>query len=365
MPIDKSNAIYWEIRMSEEIIFYKRRIFWWVCGLPSLLSCFYLFVLATPRYVSEAVVRVYTSSPETDASGGGMIGEIGGGSSISSGAYIFKKYIQSWDMFQILGVKKLYNHWSKGDFISHFGGILTLFSANDMKLWAYYKNHVLVKLDEVSGLLIIKVHGYSADFVCNLNHEIIEQAQNKLLQSYIKADQAERDMLSQKLLEDRNKLRSDLDNISLLQKSAGISDLKSEYQAVLESLSEAQKERIIVKTKASATQFLAERGEKIAALKVQLASLDEDIAAQRKEIASQADVYKKYEEAESNVQEDIRNIMLDEQSLLESFRSSLKHAYYIDVIEEPIHPTNPTRPRALYWAAILFFTSFVIYLLVK
>lgn len=142
----------------EKVIFYKKRLFWYICGAPSFLSGFYLFLWATPRYESEAIVRVYESgSSAADSAGGAGASMMGSGAGISSGSYILKDYLASWDLFRRADDKALRDQWGKGDIVSRFGGVTSLFSKNEMRLWNYYKARVTRNIDEESGLVHINV----------------------------------------------------------------------------------------------------------------------------------------------------------------------------------------------------------------
>ncbi|MCX8666314.1 hypothetical protein J3T99_01550 [Acetobacteraceae bacterium B3987] len=348
---------------SLERIFYRKKIFWWSCGIPSLVSALYLLIWATPRYESTAILRVYEAEQNSQSSGGGMEGI--GGSTASPGSYVLTKYVASWDAFQALQPDRLKKHWEQGDWPSSFGGPLTLFSSNQMRLWSYYQRHVTAKVDENSGLITLNVDSYSPDFSWNLNKEVLELARKKLAESGIKADQAEHDMLVHKIGSDRNRLNDDLDKIAALQKRAGIPDLKSDYQILINGLAAVEKERISVDTRAAATAFLAARGQQIETLRTQLSALDNEIARQRNNISKKSATYKEYGRLEAAAEQDSKLIMLDEQSLLESEQNSIRHAYYIDEVESPVHPTDATRPLALMWILIIFVVSFVIYLIIK
>lgn len=351
--------------MGAETIFYKKKMFWWICGIPSLVSCFYLFIWATPRYESTAVVRVYGAGQDSSGSGSAAMEGMGGAGTASSGSYVLAQYIASWDAFQKLDPEKLQQHWSSGDLISRFGGPLSLFSSNKMRLWGYYQYRVKPSFNEESGLLTLTVDGYSSDFVTQLNKDLLDFSREKLAHSGTKADQAEYAMLLRKIHTDNESLDADLERISALQKKAGISDLKSAYQDVLSTLSATERARVDIGTRAAATAFLAERGQQIEVLKTQLSSLDREIAKQKDTVARQSSVYKAYNQAEERVDQDIKNIVLDEKNMLENEKSIIRDAYYLDVIEEPVHPTNPTRPLALMWTAIILCVSFILYLIVK
>ena len=151
-------------------IFYKRKLFWWICGGPSLCIAFYFFVWATPRYQSVSILRVYKYS--ISSSGISSVA-IGGG---SAGAYALKYIIGSWECFHAMDPKALAHEWQKTDFFTRFGGVRTLLSHNQMWLWRYYRAHVYAKIDKYSGMVFLKVDGVDPDFVYHTSQRVISYA---------------------------------------------------------------------------------------------------------------------------------------------------------------------------------------------
>ncbi|MXV58513.1 MULTISPECIES: hypothetical protein [unclassified Saccharibacter] len=347
------------------IPFYRKRLFWLVCGIPTLVSSFYLFIWATPRYKSEAILHVYEAGQDSSSAGGGEMASMGGGSSASPGAYVFKSFVTSWNAFNSLDPRYMKKNWSQGDVWTRFGGVPTFFSYNPMWLWSYYRSHVIVTIDDTSGLINLSVEGYDAQFSHDLAERVIELGRLELAQSGIKADRAEREMLLRRLNADRNQLAIDLESIQELQKHVGISDLKSEYASLNMNLSNFQKERFTVNTKAAAAAYLAQRNQQMATLRAQLAAIDSEISSQRKEVRSKSKIYEAFSKLQQAVSEDSQVIMLDQTSLLESEQNSVRHAYYMDCVESPVLPTDPTLPKALVWSFFVLVLSFVVYFIVK
>jgi len=343
-------------------VFYRRKSFWFVCGLPSICIAIYLIFLATPRYESEALVKVYSA---TDGMSGSSAGTSLGGQGMP-GSYVLKDFIQSWDCLHQLDTKKLRDAWISGDFIDGFGGIASFFSTNDMRLWDYYRKKVSVQVDEVSGTVKVNVQGYEPKFVHQLNEQILGIADNTLKQSGIKAYRADAEMLKDKIALDRHRLSELFKQMAIFQKMHGIADFDTAYASVLSTIDAFQQARLSVVSKGAAAGFLAERSQQFAAVKSQLDAIDSNIAKQHDYVASKlAPIYSEYAGLRSQIQESTALLNLDNQNLLSSQELALRNAYYMDVIEKPVMPTNATEPRIFKWLSITLIVTFVAYLIIK
>lgn len=347
------------------IPFYRRRLFWTLFGGPSAATIFYFVAVATPRYESQTILRVYESGQNASAASAGGLASLAGGSSASPGAYVFTDYVSSWNAFNLLNPDYLEKNWKAGDFLTRFGGIQSRFSNNRMRLWDYYRGHVTTKINTDSGHITLVVEGYSADFVHNLSLKIVEMARSELAQSGLKASEAERQMLLDRLDKDKRRLAEDLGHIQELQKTAGITDLKTDYAEVMANLSNSEKEKFSIETKAAASEYLAQRNQQIATLKTELTAIDAEIASQRKKVQEKSKVYEKFNRIEQAVAEDTQVILLDDAGLLESEQNAVRHAYYIDIIEPSVAPTDPTKPNALFWGSLVISLLFVAYAVLK
>lgn len=349
--------------MIEKKIFYKKRLFWWVCGLPTLAAIFYLFIWATPRYESISVLRVYAFSEGGSGSGSMSMGM---GGSASPGSYILKEIVRSWECFDYLDKSSLEKQWKKGDFFTRFGGIRSLLSTNPMRLWTYYKSHVTARIDDESGLVRLNVDSYDPDFSYAVNRNVLEFVQNKLQKAGLRAYQAERAKLEDHVVSDRRKLENDLSNMEEFQKQYGIADYDEVFSNTLSLINHFQNTRVTTEGKAASAKFFAERSQALAALQAQLATLDKHIEKQQtfvlKNLSPQ---YKRFSSLRQTIAEDVNVIQLDDQNLQDVEQLAYRSSYHVDVIENPVHPTNATMPLALLWSCIILAATFVLYLIVK
>lgn len=347
--------------MSEPHIFYKKRLFWGIFGAPSLISAFYLFVWATPRYESESVVRVYAFSSDSTAGGGAGLG-----GQASPGAYIFKEIVGSWECFNTLGVDKLASHWKRGDILSRFGGVRSYLSSNQMRLWNYYRTHVTASVDDDSGLVRLNVDGYSSQFSYDINASILEFSQRQLQTAGIRAYKTERAKLEDHVAADRQKLAHDLAAMEAYQKQYGIADYDVLYNSTLELINRFQEARVTLDSKSAAAQYFAERSQELAMLKAQLATLDQNIEKQRDFIIRNlASTYEKFSVLKQAITEDINVIQLDDQNLQDIEQLAYRSSYHVDIVENPVPPSDATMPLALLWTVSIMAISFIIYLIVK
>src|SRR4029077_19203368 len=82
-----------------------------------------------------------------------------------------------WDAFHKADRKLgLAAAFQRGDPVSRYGGLLGLFRTNDVALWHYFKNQVDVKIEQKSGIVSLKVHGYDPDFAVRLARTLLDDA---------------------------------------------------------------------------------------------------------------------------------------------------------------------------------------------
>ena len=345
--------------IEKKLIFYRRKSFWFICGLPSLAVGLYTGVMATPRFESESVVKVYSASDQT--SSGGASAAMGG-SGAAPGNYVLQTYVNGYDCLTLLDIPALRKHWSGGDIISGFGGVSSFFGKNDMRLWDYYRSHVNIGVDETTNTVRLNVDGYSSDFVHGLNNKILSVAAEELRQSGVKAYKADIEMLTEKTFRDKSALSEALARMQDIQKKSGIADYDEAYKALLLNISTFLESKISVESKVAASGFLASQSQQLEALRAQVRSIDKSIADQNNEMSEKlAPVYATFTEAQARIKELSSVILLDDQSLLEAQERAIQNAYYIDFIEKPVTPSDPTEPRFVKWFLLTLVVTYILY----
>lgn len=340
-------------------IFYRRKSFWLICGLPSIAVGLYTGVLATPRFESESVVKVYNASDQMSAGGASAAM---GGAGAAPGNYVLQTYVNGHDCLTLLDIPALRKHWSKGDVISGFGGVSSFFGKNDMRLWDYYRSHVNVEVDETTNTVRVNVDGYSSDFVHGLNNKILSVAADELRQSGVKAYKADIEMLTEKTFRDKTTLGEALAQMQDVQKKSGIADYDEAYKTLLMNISNFLEAKVSVASKAAASDFLASQSQQLEVLRAQARAIDENIAEQNHQMSAKlTPFYAKFTEAQARIKELSSVVLLDDQSLLEAQERAVQNAYYIDVIEQPVMPTDPTQPFFVKWFSLTLVVSYILY----
>lgn len=160
--------------VSEKLSKYISRQFFVLAVIPILASTLYFMILASDRYVSEAqvIVKQASSSP-TDFGSFGLLG-----SAVSPGmsdAHLVRTYIYSLDMLKQLDD----THMLREHYESKSADILSRLWRNSEQetFLNYYRRHLNVSFDELSGVITIRVQGWERHFARNVLQSIIKNAE--------------------------------------------------------------------------------------------------------------------------------------------------------------------------------------------
>lgn len=269
--------------------FYKRKLFWALIGLPNLLSILYFGALAAPQYTSKSSLIVYQSAA-ADISPTDLQLEQGGGVSVE-GDYLIQNFITSWQCFTALDHESLQTAWSKGDLITRFGGVASLFSSNITSLYHYYLGHVSTHIDNNSAIMTLSVRGYDPAFVLALNRDILTKSAQAI--THINAQAYE-----------------NADNF-----------FAPRMRAARDALNAALQAESAQKSPSDATSTLV-----------------------------------------NDAQANLHTI---EAQRLTAQQAALQHLYFMNSINLPSVPPDPTAPNRLLWILAILAGTFLLYLIVK
>jgi capsular polysaccharide transport system permease protein len=152
-----------------------RRLWALLIGLPLVLACVYYGALAKDRFVSTSVITIKRASHDNMAAGG-LAMLISGSSAASHEDTLFvRDYIRSLGLLRKLDAElQLRAHYES--------------ARNDpfYRLWpqasqewmlTYWRSRVVVSLDELSGLLTVRVEGFDPDFAQRINRRILTESE--------------------------------------------------------------------------------------------------------------------------------------------------------------------------------------------
>lgn len=143
---------------------------------PMAMMALYIGVFAADRFVSESVVTVRHAN---QASGGtpGMAMLLAGIAPASrEDTLVLRQYIHSLHLMQKLDARlKLRQHYEAKRLDVLFG---LWPNASQENLLEYYRGRVEVSLDDVSGLLKLRVQGFDPEFSRNLNAAVLQESEH-------------------------------------------------------------------------------------------------------------------------------------------------------------------------------------------
>lgn len=152
-----------------------RRLQLLLLALPMLLALLYYSLFAADRYVSESVVTVRQASQSSSQVPGAALLLAGITPPSREDTLYLQKYVHSLDLLRVLDAQlKLREHLAasrRDPFFRLWGG-----STQEDFLQAY-RNRVEVQLDDLSGLLTLRVQGFDAAYARALNAAILDHSE--------------------------------------------------------------------------------------------------------------------------------------------------------------------------------------------
>lgn len=352
-----------------KLIFYKRKVFWVLFAVPNILSALYFGVVATPQYVSESSLVVYQANQtDTQQPVRVQLSANGGGVSLE-GDYLVAKYMRSWQCFSRQDPTLLAAMWRRGDIVSRFGGVLDLFLSNPTQLWRYYQSHVRTSIDESSAILTVRVIGYDRDFAQHLNTSVLKAADvavNKMNQQAFENAEA---FFKQRVVVAKEHLHTVILGLSNLQQQNHVVDPHTDYQAQLTLLNNLIDKKITLEAQLNVFQRATPGSQRVDNLTVELQALNEQIETITKNIHGDDNALTKisgpYAYQQALIENAEATLKQNEYQLLTAQQTALQHQYFLEYVDHPSVPPNPTLPHRLRWIFGILAVTFSLYVVVK
>jgi capsular polysaccharide transport system permease protein len=153
----------------------KHRLAWLTIGLPMLLAAVYYSVLASDRYVSTTVLTVRRSGHEASSVNGLAMLLPGAAAMSQEDTRYLREYLHSQGLLLRLDAElKLRQHYesARTDLLHRLWP-----DASQEELLAYWRRRVEISLDEVSGLLSVRVQGFDPDQAQRINQALLREAE--------------------------------------------------------------------------------------------------------------------------------------------------------------------------------------------
>lgn len=349
-------------------LFYKRKLFWILFGVPNLLSILYFGAIASPQYASQSSLIIYQSGATVSSFGGGTLWQNSGGS--LEGDYLVRSFVKSWQCFETLDPKVLRSSWSSGDFITGFGGVASLFKTDVTSLYHYYRGHVHTHIDTNSAIVTIKVVGYDPGFALKLNQDILNQTDKTISNMNAQAYQNAQALFQNRIQAAKADLKAAIMGETQSQKgTASLSSLSEADKVQLAFINQLILEKIAIESSfpmlqnnssgsASSKLLLAQVNEiddEIDILFIKIQNADKPLNSDGKILAYNQEL----------VQVAASNLLGLERRLFTAQRVALQHQYFMEYVSKPSVFPNPTSPARLQWIFGIMVGTFLFYLIVK
>lgn len=338
--------------------FMRSKMFIGVVLTPNILSVLYWGLLAAPLYQSEAIVMVSTPEKSPDS----MLSALAGGSGAStSGAWILKNRLLSWDEFRSIDQRfHLARLYGSGDFWARAGGAGSLWKTDDISLWRYYQSQISVSIDEQTGITKIVVNGWNPVDALTLSKALMADGMKSIntlnersSKDYVRAAEDETHRLEAALASDEREIAQWRSTIGYL--SPGL-----DYSALTEQAARYKSKLLDLDSQYQVLMKSAPLNPSIANLKVAMSVVS--AAHQQAQSASQKIFPSavEYETLDLRRKADNDLLVTAKTALQQARIKAAQHQYYLDTISPPSEPRAPSGPRRLMWIlGTLLLTLFI------
>lgn len=251
--------------------------------IPFVLIAIYYGVFASARYVSEAKITVRRSGGSQNISSlaAGILA--GGGSSSREDNLYLREYILSLDMLKhldtSLALRQAYQ--GRGDYFSKL-----LPWASQEGFLDYYRKHVSVNFDTVSGVLTVRTESFDSEFACWMNMEIMRRCEKFINESSHRIANEQLGFISSELSRANEELQVARQKVLGFQNRHNVLDPVAQAKAlssfVLQVEAEVGRQEAELRHMRS---YLAEDSTQVAAFREKLNALKEQLKEEKRKIA--------------------------------------------------------------------------------
>lgn len=209
-------------------------LFWGVFLIPTLLFAFYIFVIASDQYMSEAQFLV------REPSQGGPLGSLGGAQFISRSTeqtLAVEAYIKSRDVAATMaekdGLRDVYSR-PEGDRLNRFPNFFTY--DNFERFYNHYLNWMTVDVDETTGILTIRSFAFRAKDAQAVAAAVIRHAEDFVNQLNARAYRDKLGYTGAIVGKAKEELLAIEERLTQFRNQTGTVDLPRESTAALETI---------------------------------------------------------------------------------------------------------------------------------
>lgn len=344
---------------------FTKPLLWLTVIIPTVASTVYFGSIASDVYISESSFVVRSPKNQSSLTGFGALLQSTGFSRSQDDAYTVQEYMRSLtaleQLQQTIPVKSFYD--SKGDIFSRFNG----FGLNDSQeaFFRYFKDHLSIDLDSVSGISTLKVRAFDAAEGQLVNQKLLNMGEELINRLNERARKDTLEYATQAVQEAEKNVSDTADALTKYRIKNKIFDLPAQSGVQLSLISSLKSELIRVETQLAQLLSITPENPQVEALEMRQKSLRKEIEQQSKSlsgsnnsIATQTAEYQRLVLANELAQQQLTAAMT---SLQNTRGEADRQQLYLEVIDKPSKPDWALEPYRLYNILATFIIGLMLY----
>ncbi|MBN3849912.1 MULTISPECIES: hypothetical protein [Burkholderiaceae] len=328
------------------------RLFLGVVVVPVAISILYFGLLASDVYISESSFVIYSQQTQ-QSTGLSSFLQTAGLSNSSSGVYAVRDYILSRDALATLekdiDVRKIYtNH--DADLFNRFGGMFWPDRSNE-KLLDYYRHMIGEDIDSTSNITTLRTKAYTAEDAQRINSELLAQSQELVNRLNERANKDAVRFFEQSVTDAKSKAQQASVNLAEFRNKRGVFSPEPQVTLKAQLISKLQDDLIVNETKLHQLESISPQNPQIAALKIENATLQNQIQKQMGEItggnSSLASNAVEYEKLSLDKDFAEKELAVSLSSLEQARIQAQKQQMFLESISTPSLPDEALEPRRI------------------
>ncbi|AUI66418.1 MULTISPECIES: capsule biosynthesis protein [Glaesserella] len=344
---------------------FAKPLLWLTVILPTTASIVYFGGFASDIYISESSFVVRSPKNQSSLTGFGALLQSTGFSRSQDDAYTVQEYMRSLtaleQLQQTIPVKSFYD--SKGDIFSRFNGL----GLNDSQeaFFRYFKDHLSINLDSVSGISTLKVRAFDAAEGQLINQKLLDMGEELINRLNERARKDTLSYATQAVQEAEKNVNDTAEALTKYRVKNKIFDLPAQSGVQLSLISSLKSELIRVETQLAQLLSITPDNPQVAALEMRQKSLRKEIDQQSKSlsgsnnsITTQTAEYQRLVLANELAQQQLTAAMT---SLQNTRGEADRQQLYLEVIDKPSKPDWALEPYRLYNILATFIIGLMLY----
>jgi capsular polysaccharide transport system permease protein len=271
--------------MTEVLNKYKKRLSFWIVGLPMILALVYFLFFAADRFVSESVISVKQSGEVVPSPASGLAAMFGATPPSREDTLYLREYIRSLDMLKHLQARLNLRQAYEAE---RLDPLYRLYAGTSQEwLHWYFGNRVEIIFDDLSGLLKLRVQAFDPVLAQAINQEILAQSERFVNEVSHRMAREQMAFAEAELLKARDRYQAAKARLVAFQNRHKLLDPIAQAQAQVSLSSQLEGQLAQKETELKALLgYLQEDAYQVVSVKQQIAALKSQLEQERGKVAS-------------------------------------------------------------------------------